>query len=71
MRDTADELDIAFQQSEMFLKSALANVSPGQKLSPRGYCYNPACEEDVGSGKIFCNSSCAHEYERYRKIGKI
>ncbi|MNR71705.1 hypothetical protein D3C71_23830 [compost metagenome] len=40
----ADEIDLANEQAERFLKQSLANRSTGPKLQPCGHCQNPNCE---------------------------
>lgn len=65
----ADEIDVASEAQERILESNRAYRKPVPGIAPRGYCYNPRCQSDEdfeeGSLKLFCDKTCAAEYEKY------
>ena len=57
-----DELDQASDMSQDFVDRAIeANRRPARKLVSRGLCYN--CDEPVEGAKLFCDPSCAEDWE--------
>lgn len=58
-----NEADHAEKISSVFLEASIKNArSAGRALLPRGNCY--FCEETVEKPKLFCDSTCAKDYER-------
>jgi hypothetical protein len=68
----ADEIDLANEQAEHFLKQSLANLASAPKLPPRGNCYNCDTEfaaDDPNIGiKLFCDKDCADDYTYRDKL---
>ena len=69
----ADEIDMANEQSERWLKQALsATAKTGPKLAPMGRCHH--CNEpftktdELADKKLFCDADCASDYERENKL---
>lgn len=69
----ADEIDLATEQTERWLKQALANnAKSSARLAPLGKCY--FCEREFTSDekdfdkKLFCDSDCQSDYEREQRI---
>ena len=65
----ADDVDIANELAAMHIDMALKRISSNSntddKLKPDGMCHN--CAKDVGPLNLFCNSTCATDYEKYNR----
>ncbi|KWT86096.1 MULTISPECIES: hypothetical protein [unclassified Variovorax] len=80
----ADEIDMANEQAELFLRQSLANRATGPKLLPRGSCYNcdthfvalgkDAQGRDVDERgvaideKLFCDKDCADDFTERERL---
>lgn len=65
----ADEIDMANEQSERWLRQALnASASKSPRLPAQGRCH--FCGEqfdkkdELADRKLFCDADCASDYER-------
>lgn len=66
----ADEIDIANKQVEAELAFHRSYRKREDRLTPKGYCQNPMCELDIEEPKIFCDGTCATEYERHKGVSQ-
>ena len=63
-----DVVDIAQEHSEQLLAAKLKDIqSRDRELNPNGNCY--WCDEPFPphSEKLFCDSDCSFDYERYER----
>lgn len=64
-------IDIASENEETIRANAIerARRSKGPKLTPKGRCHNPICDDDLENPDgIFCpGGQCAKEYEQIAK----
>lgn len=61
-----DFIDKSVEQQELLLAAQLANAKVSTpKLSPKEQCHN--CDESLvhEPNKLFCDSDCAEDYEKY------
>lgn len=67
----ADPVDEGNEINELATERSIANIKDkietAVRIEPQGYCLNPKCADDLGEGKLFCNSACAKQYEVYKK----
>jgi predicted nucleic acid-binding Zn ribbon protein len=64
-----DEIDIANEQAELFLASALANQrkAAARAVEPPGECLN--CGADLyTSTRRFCDSDCAEDWQHRNRV---
>jgi len=65
----ADIADLGTETADLLLDAAMrtqqAEAAAAPRIHPRGYCHNPACQDDLDDGKLFCGADCANEYERF------
>lgn len=68
----SDVFDQASETEERARQQALAAQAERAKAEPQlnaiGECHNPACGEPVAETKLFCNSECAKQYQRYKEL---
>jgi hypothetical protein len=73
----ADEADMAHELEQLALAHALAFRKGGEKLQPRGFCYN--CGEPLAPTRdattlrherIFCDGGCADDFQRHQ-VAKV
>lgn len=66
----ADEIDQANTLQDQALAVALADQQKAAasftRPQPTGWCLNPLCGDDVNADQLFCNSTCAQAWEKYR-----
>lgn len=63
-----DEIDIANERAELYLKDAI-NKSKKPIKESNGKCLY--CNVDVDSKRAFCSSECSEDYEMEQKIMRI
>lgn len=63
-----DEIDIANEQADLFLSSALAQVrKAAARVDPMGECMN--CGADLTSNvRRFCDSDCAEDWHSRQRV---
>ncbi len=62
----ADLFDEATELEQKHLEAALhaqAQKAKNAGLPYTGFCYAPHCGEEIAAPKIFCDGSCAEDYE--------
>jgi hypothetical protein len=68
----ADEIDLANEQAERWLKQSLAARAGGPTLPPKGSCHYCEAEfdpADPNAGKkLFCDADCAKDYEEEQRL---
>lgn len=64
----ADMVDVGNELAAMHIDMAIldtkANLGKDVPV-PNGFCH--FCEDDVAPPRIFCNSACATDYEKYNR----
>ena len=82
----ADEADEAAVTSDLLFSIALQNSkTQAHNMKPKGICHSPDCGLDIpqdllpsqestpgakGHMRLFCDKTCAMEYERIKKSGR-
>ena len=80
----ADEIDMANEQAELFLRQSLANRATGPKLAPRGTCHNcdhafeaagrdaagrPVNDKGIAvEDLLFCDKDCADDFTERERL---
>jgi len=64
----SDDVDVANDNAEVFLRSALENRQR-MHLNPCGFCFY--CQEPLRSGVLFCGSECGDDWQAEQKIKRI
>lgn len=66
-----EDLDLASERSELERETLVARIRArmGSRLVPYGICH--ACESEVEGQRLFCDSSCAEDYEFLVRRGAI
>jgi hypothetical protein len=59
-----DIIDQANDQAEAMLEAQRTYRKP--TLKAKGTCHY--CDDDLGLGKLFCNTECRDDYEREQRI---
>lgn len=66
--DQAQAYDALNLQQALEVQAAVAKNTP--RLTARGYCHNPDCEEDFGDDetRLFCGPKCAEAHQHYERL---
>lgn len=60
-----DQIERSFQEEQTNLANRIRIAREAQPtVKPTGYCLNPDCLEDVPTGHLYCNSSCAEDHRK-------
>lgn len=62
-----EDLDLASERSELERETQVAAVRrrPGSGLLACGKCH--FCDEEVSTGKLYCNSDCATDHAKEQR----
>jgi hypothetical protein len=61
----ADEVDLTQEREERMMALRMKQTYKPE-LEPKGACY--FCDEEVAHPQKFCDSYCAEDYEKYKRL---
>lgn len=68
MSDTIDLAQEVYEHNTELMLENFKKRAEAVSLRPNGCCHNPYCGEEVTGSRIFCDSECAREYEKYKLL---
>jgi hypothetical protein len=68
MTDSIDLAQDVYERNTELMFETFKRRAEAVSLRPNGCCHNPYCREEVEGSKIFCDSECAREYEKYKLL---
>lgn len=70
MADICDVSDARTEAESGFALAVIRAQLAVREHEPNGVCHNPRCAGEVDPGKLFCDATCAQEYEQVKKRGQ-